>query len=271
MTRVIFLDLDETLIAQEKAFALAYQSVATLATKVVDVDRDSLAEFIPVVAASCFDKLAVAGLVRRCRFGGRDVLWGDPSGDSEVLRQLTAVAPAYRKDVWSTLLAKHSITDPALAESLDACFRHEMTTKMTAFDEVEQVLTNLRQNYRLAIITNGMPAAQQAKLQRLGLNNHFETLIASADIGVGKPAGEIFRHALAVMRVGAHEAIMVGDSWDGDVIGARREGMNACWVRRDDADPMANTEGTPIISDLSSLIALLQSPPAREPSRIIAS
>lgn len=244
--------------------------MATLATETIGGDRNSFAKSIPSVAVSCFDKLDVAVPVRRCRFGGRDVLWGDPSGDSAVLRELTAVAPDYRKDVWSTLLAKHSITDPALSESLDVCFRHEMTTKMTAFEEAEPVLIKLRQNYRLALITNGMPAAQAAKLQRLGLDNHFESLIASSDIGVGKPAAEIFRHALTVMGTTAEDSIMVGDSFDGDVMGAKRAGMKACWVRRDTSVPKDNEDGVPIIPDLTSLEALLQPPPAREPRRIIA-
>ena len=270
MTRVVFLDLDETLVAQEKAFTGAYQTVADLAAQTIGVDQNSFARVIPTVATSCFDKLDVADHIRRCRFGGRDVLWGDPSGDSDVLRELTTVAPAYRTDVWSTLLANHSISDPTLSERLGACFRHEMAMKVTAFEEVEPVLTRLRRNYRLAIITNGMPAAQITKLQRLGLDGHFETVIASADIGVGKPAEDIFRHALTVMRVSAHEAIMVGDSWDGDIIGAQRAGMKACWVRRDNA-AKDNAKGTPIVPDLTSLEALLQSPPAREPSRIIAS
>ena len=123
---------------------------------------------------------------------------------------------------------------------------------------------------RLALITNGMPAAQAAKLQRLGLDNHFESLIASSDIGVGKPAAEIFRHALTVMGTTAEDSIMVGDSFDGDVMGAKRAGMKACWVRRDTSVPKDNEDGVPIIPDLTSLEALLQPPPAREPRRIIA-
>ena len=234
MISVIFLDLDGTLVAQEEAFSGAYRATAGLAAEAEGVNPDSFARAIPGVAASCFERLRIAEFVRRCRFGGRDVLWGNPSGSSEALRELAALAPVYREDVWTTLLAQHSVSNDELCRRLDARFRHEMMTRIAAFAEVERVLMKLSSRYRLAIITNGMPAAQTEKVRRLGFGKYFEALAASAEIGIGKPAGEIFRHALAGMSVPAAESVMVGDSLEGDVKGAGQAGMMACWVRRSD-------------------------------------
>lgn len=259
MISVIFLDLDETLVAQEEAFAGAYRATAELAAEAAGVDAESFARAIPVVAASCFERLPIAGFVRRCRFGGRDVLWGNPFGSSEALRELAALAPKYRQDVWTTVLAQHSVSDQELWGRLDARFRHEMTTRVAAFAEVERVLVKLSSRYRLAIITNGMPAAQAEKVRRLGFEQYFETLVASAEIGIGKPAGEIFRHALAGMSVPADESVMVGDSLDGDVKGARQVGMRACWVRRDASAAANDAASIPSIPNLTGLEALLES------------
>ena len=269
MTEVVFLDLDETLVAQERAFRGAYRSVACLAAEVAGVDEDSFAKAIPTVAASCLDKLRVAAFVRRCCFGGRDLLWGDPSGDTTELRELAAVAPAYRADCWSTLLARSSIADCGLGQKLDNRFRDEMTTRMAAFDDVRPALDRLHSRYRLAIITNGMPAAQFAKVRRLGLDQYFDRVIASAEIGIGKPAREIFQYALKRMNTSATQSMMVGDSLDGDIAGAQNAGMRACWMRRAATLSGNNTNGVPIISDLTGLEAVLkphrpQRPPAEQ-------
>jgi putative hydrolase of the HAD superfamily len=266
MIRVVFLDLDETLVAQEEAFTAASRAAAELAAAVAGVDPDSFAQAIPVAAAARFEVTPMAAFVRRCRFGGRDVLWGDPSGASEPLRDLTARAPAYRRDVWATLLAQHSVSDPQLCGRLDAHFRHAMETQLAVFPEVAQVLGELGARYRLAVITNGMPAAQTEKLRRLGFGRHFQAVVASAEVGVGKPAGAIFRHALARMGASACEAVMVGDSLEGDVAGARRAGLSACWLRRSGSAPAVAAAGVPALPDLTGLKALLESPaPSGQP------
>jgi len=261
MIRVIFFDLDGTLVAQEEAFAGAYKATAGLAAEAAGVDADAFARAIPDVAASCFDKLRIAKFVRRCRFGGRDVLWGDSGGgsggESDGLRELRAVAPVYREDVWATLLTQHSVSNEELHERLDVRFRDEMAMGMAAFAEVEEVLMKLSSRYRLAIITNGMPAAQTQKVRRLGLEKYFEAVTASAEVGAGKPASEIFRHALAVMGVSANESVMVGDSLDGDVNGARQAGMASCWVQRGDGVSTGDAVGVPTIANLSGVEALL--------------
>ena len=264
MIRVIFLDLDGTLVAQEEAFSGAYRATAGLVAEAAGVSPDSFARAIPGVAASCFETLRIAEFVRRCQFGGRDVLWGNASGSSEALRELAALAPVYREDVWTTLLAQHSVSDEELCGRLDARFRHEMIMRIAAFAEVERVLMKLSSRYRLAIITNGMPAAQTEKVRRLGFGKYFEALVASAEIGIGKPAGEIFRHALAGMSVPAAESVMVGDSLEGDVKGAGQAGMMACWVRRDTSASENDAASIPTIPDLTGLELLLESSSGRE-------
>ena len=131
--------------------------------------------------------------------------------------------------------------------------------RMAPFTEVKQVLTKLSPSYRMAIITNGMPAAQTEKVERLRFGHYFETVIASADVGIGKPAAEIFQHALAHVGVTAGESVMVGDSLEGDVEGAREVGMPACWVRRDAPTPENDDANVPTIHDLSGLEPLLGS------------
>ena len=65
-----------------------------------------------------------------------------------------------------------------------------------------------------------------------GFDPHVAALITSEECGVAKPDGAIFRCALERLDVAPGDAVMVGDSWDKDVIGATRMGIRAVWLNR---------------------------------------
>jgi putative hydrolase of the HAD superfamily len=49
---------------------------------------------------------------------------------------------------------------------------------------------------------------------------------------VTKPDPAIFRHALERIGATAREAVMIGDSWTNDVVGASAVGIRAIWLNR---------------------------------------
>jgi 2-haloacid dehalogenase len=52
----------------------------------------------------------------------------------------------------------------------------------------------------------------------------------SEEIGAAKPAGAFFDAALAQLgNPSRQEALMIGDSWASDILGATRYGLDACW------------------------------------------
>jgi len=105
----------------------------------------------------------------------------------------------------------------------------------------------VRQHARTAVITNNTVIEQDEKLETFGLWPHVDALIPSEECGVAKPDPAIFRSALERLGVHAHEAVMVGDSWANDVVGATSVGMRAIWLNRHGAscpDPLLATEVT---------------------------
>jgi len=90
---------------------------------------------------------------------------------------------------------------------------------------------------RLAIVSNNTRAEQQRKLDRHGLAPHFEALVVAADHGIAKPDPRLFHIALEALEVDAMEAVMIGDSWPLDVLGARAAGIRAVWFNRFRATP----------------------------------
>ena len=105
----------------------------------------------------------------------------------------------------------------------------------------------VRQHARTAVVTNNTLIEQDEKLATFGLWPHVDALITSEECGVAKPDPAIFHSALERLGVAAHEAVMVGDSWANDMVGAANVGMRAIWLNRHGEtcpDPLLATEVT---------------------------
>jgi len=60
-------------------------------------------------------------------------------------------------------------------------------------------------------------------------------VVISEDVGVVKPAPAIFEIALRQLGCASAQAVMVGNSWETDILGARQAGLSAVWLNRFDS------------------------------------
>ncbi len=93
------------------------------------------------------------------------------------------------------------------------------------FEGTIELLEELYQRYELHIITNGFEEVQQLKLRNSKINQYFKTVTSSESVGVKKPDPKIFLHALNVARASVQESVMVGDTYEADIVGAQNVGM----------------------------------------------
>ncbi len=122
------------------------------------------------------------------------------------------------------------------------------------FPEVETVLSNL-EHLPLAVVTNGDSTLQREKLARLGIEDRFSVTVCSGDLGVAKPAPEIFAHAARRLGCPAESCAFVGDDWDADIEGSSKAGMLPVWINRNRAVP--RDSGVVEIPSLDPLPGLL--------------
>jgi FMN phosphatase YigB (HAD superfamily) len=90
------------------------------------------------------------------------------------------------------------------------------------------------------------------------IRQHIAEIIISEEIGVSKPAREFFDAALA--RLGhpsRREALMIGDGWTTDILGAIQSGLDACWYNPGHRPRPAGCEVTREIASLRELIEWL--------------
>jgi putative hydrolase of the HAD superfamily len=84
----------------------------------------------------------------------------------------------------------------------------------------------------VAVISNNLIEEQREKLKCCGLVSFVDCLVVSEEVGAVKPEPAIFEEALNRLQYGAEEAVMVGDSWKEDILGAHGVGMRAVWLNR---------------------------------------
>ncbi|QLG46069.1 YjjG family noncanonical pyrimidine nucleotidase [Costertonia aggregata] len=113
-----------------------------------------------------------------------------------------------------------------------------------------EILEYLRPKYKLHIITNGFQDIQDKKLKTSHIYDFFDQIINSEMAGVKKPNPIIFELALKKAKVSPKNAIMIGDSLEADILGAKSFGLNALHFV---ANNEPEHEICPIINDLREI------------------
>ena len=93
------------------------------------------------------------------------------------------------------------------------------------FDGALELLDDLNEKYQLHIITNGFEEVQQLKLKNSKIDRYFKTVTSSESAGVKKPDPKIFFQALKIAGAKVEESVMVGDTYEADILGAQNVGM----------------------------------------------
>ncbi len=120
----------------------------------------------------------------------------------------------------------------AQADAFYETYSATLPDTLFPFPGVRELVEKLSHRYRLGIITNGSPDLQWKKLCITELEGFFpeESLIISEKIGKAKPDKTVFQYACDALSVSPSRAVMVGDNYDKDVLGARLFGMEALWL-----------------------------------------
>jgi putative hydrolase of the HAD superfamily len=128
-------------------------------------------------------------------------------------------------------LLDFKIADEQLAQDLSTKFLDLLPTRTLLFPYTKEILKYLvDKGYKLHLITNGFESTQRNKLKYSGLDEYFLEIITSECSNSLKPQKEIFEFALNRSKATLSESIMIGDSPEVDIVGARDAGMDQVFV-----------------------------------------
>jgi len=87
-------------------------------------------------------------------------------------------------------------------------------------------LDYLYPKYPLTIISNGFIEVQYKKLRSANLEHYFTHIVLSDGAKALKPDKRIYEYAMQLNNATASECLMIGDSYEADIVGARNAGID---------------------------------------------
>ncbi len=203
---VVFFDVDDTLFDREQA----QREVAHIICR----------EF-PAVFAGIGSETVVDAFLQSDRIA-IDEFYASPAGTS------SDTARIGRSKHFLRLLGLNEDH----AQKLTALYQDAYPRIDAAVAGAKQVVRHLADRFQLGVISNSLPDVQYQKLETLGLREFFDFIVLSEEIGIRKPDPRIFQTAAALCQREPKECLHVGDSYEADVMGAKRAGMKACWFNQ---------------------------------------
>ena len=118
-------------------------------------------------------------------------------------------------------------------EPLVDAFRSYRPARLSPYPGVRENLGRMRRVAPVGLVTNGDPSGQRAKLAALGLDDAFDVVVFSDELGRNfrKPHPAPFCQALRLLGADPDRSFFIGDHPDRDVAGAQHVGMRAIRVQ----------------------------------------
>lgn len=186
-----------------------------------------------------YPRIALEGASLGLRGDGRELRTAEYRGrewlDRELLRRWDDSPPArlnwVTRDDWkrfwqetSAALIHHPTHRETVAEFLDRAAASRPYWCAVPEDTAPTLAELRRRGLALGVVSNSTGNCQQL-LTDMGLADYFDVIVDSAIVGVEKPHPDVFAHALQSLGIRPEEAVMVGDFYSLDVVGAQRAGL----------------------------------------------
>lgn len=123
-------------------------------------------------------------------------------------------------------LLEVGINNPELAQNIGREYLEMLPSHKELIPFAKELLDYLYQKYPLTIVSNGFTEVQYKKIRSANLEHYFSHIVLSEEAKALKPDKRIFEYALKLNNATAGETIMIGDSYEADIIGAQNAGID---------------------------------------------
>ncbi len=205
MIRVLFIDVDDTLLDFDKCSAESMN----LAAREMEIDLPE--DFLTVFHRE------------------NDKIW------QRLEKGMLTMEELFRIRFQTIFKAAGIEADGVLFESL---FRKNLERTAVPVEHALDFLKAMKGRYLLYAASNGPYHQQASRLAQAGMDVWLDGIFVSEEVGFSKPKKEFFD--VCFSRLGdikPEESMMVGDSLTADIGGAHDYGMRTCWLNRKHKKP----------------------------------
>lgn len=113
-------------------------------------------------------------------------------------------------------------------------YKEELSHRNDYIEGARKAMKELYEHYHIAIITNGVKTTQISRISSTDLNNYFEELFISEEIGFEKPSVNYFEYVLDhIEEKDKTKILVIGDSISSDIKGAYNANLDAVWISKE--------------------------------------
>jgi putative hydrolase of the HAD superfamily len=205
--KVVLFDLDDTLVDQEGA------------------SRTALLDWLPELGLGLDDAEELV------------TAWGAIAEEAYARYQRREITFAEQRRVRVREFLGADATDDE-ADEIFSGYLTRYERAWTAFDDAVPALRRVHDaGLVAAVLTNGDSAHQALKLERVGLAEHLDVVVASDDLPAGKPDARAYTAACEILGVAPGDVLMVGNDVEKDYHGPLDAGLGAVLLDRHDGYP----------------------------------
>lgn len=134
---------------------------------------------------------------------------------------------------FDTLFSQIGVTDLSSGE-FHAVYQEALGNVFYFRDNADRLCRSLKGRVRQYAVTNGVSATQRNKLKLSGLDQIFDDIFISEELGCPKPQLLYFEKCFQQIKDFQKEkAIIIGDSLSSDMQGGNNAGIACCWYNPD--------------------------------------
>ena len=202
-----------------------------------------------LVAMKLKSREAKEKFIQKIKEAGFDVKLLNPSMPSESMIQL--------------LVTKYGISRDLLMRVLDECFQPyelEAAAEAELRPGAKEVIPKLKEiGYRLGVASNNGRMGVRLALEKLGILDYFDVIVARGDVDKMKPDGSPISECVRRLGVKPKETVYVGDAVI-DIMAAKKAGVYAIGILGgfDSRETLEKNKPDYIIENLSELLHVLK-------------
>jgi putative hydrolase of the HAD superfamily len=137
-------------------------------------------------------------------------------------------------------------------------YRKAREAALVPYPHVNMTLVELiKRGIKLAVVSDAPGREAWLRLCYLNFHHMFDCVVTFDDSGERKPSPVPFRLALKGLGVEAHEALMVGDWAERDIVGAAQVGITTVFARYGDTFGTVETNADYEIKDISEMLRVI--------------
>lgn len=164
----------------------------------------------------------------------------------------------YQKVFDELILEQLGYLDHKILSAGIIAYRRAREAALIPYPHATATLTALvKSQIKLGVLSDAPSREAWLRLCYMNYHHFFDCVVTHDDSGERKPSPKPFKIILEKLGVNADEAIMVGDWFERDMIGAKNVGIFTAYAKYGAVKPLDNTEADYTLKSISNLIEII--------------